>query len=586
MILKYDVGETPKFLEDVAPPIVCPEGTASIDPNAGRVMRLASAAMIKVSKAFRKITGTKAAYAIDLGVGGRLDVGDDFSFFSLGMPSSWEAAAGQGQTAVINQSLPVDRTVRAVALHHHGADPLYVSTLNVTCTIIGASGSLVIGASQVNSAAATNNGDGTYTCPHWKMPGTPGANTLRITSNKHDAEFLFPGETGYTSISGSFDFTSTSVAPAGVINSVNLATTTLIIGGASVNYTANLTNPGPGFSLATLQGELRQGTTARGAGGSNVLCGAGSGVFPPGACAHNFSTLASNTAGGTGTLVPGAATLHFELKYFDGVTSTLLDSEDVPVTLSAGSRTIDELDLSTTSLYIEGAAGSYDATILNTGAAIPGVATQDGVLLQGYIEQQGGETSRAAGGTLVTCASPIGTLPNGTCNTSFSFSATNTAAGSGTLVPGPANFVLELREFHGAVNTLLDRVVRPITLVALPNPILAFTHSETSGGFDRYFFTVTNRAVYSSAMFNESPLLPPCGANTSASRTWVDFHKTNGDYIYGFCALGSPDDMDGIWFAVPAGTAPSSPVYITMTDRRLNIIYTSNQVAVPPVGHF
>ncbi len=122
---------------------------------------------------------------------------------------------------------------------------------------------------------------------------------------------------------------------------------------------------------------------------------------------------------------------------------------------------------------------------------------------------------------------------------------------------------------------------------AIPNPILVFDHKNTSTDafgtlFDYYNFTVANYLAYPAAMFAASPALPPCGLNTSASRTWVDFHRaSDNSYIYGFCALGQPSDLNGIWFAVPAGTAPPPNVYIIMTDRLTSTTYTSNVVAVP-----
>ena len=115
----------------------------------------------------------------------------------------------------------------------------------------------------------------------------------------------------------------------------------------------------------------------------------------------------------------------------------------------------------------------------------------------------------------------------------------------------------------------------------LPNPILYLTGNEyytTAGGsFVRYRYDVFNKQAYPASMFAPAPALPPCGANTNSSRTWVDFFngRTN-QRIYGFCALGSPNDLGSIWFALPEGQIPPSYVYIKMTDRQTNTVYQSN----------
>jgi hypothetical protein len=115
----------------------------------------------------------------------------------------------------------------------------------------------------------------------------------------------------------------------------------------------------------------------------------------------------------------------------------------------------------------------------------------------------------------------------------------------------------------------------------LPNPILYLTSTApyTANGtnFIRYRFDVFNKDAYPAAMFAAAPNLPPCGNNTNSSRTWVDFYngRTNAR-IYGFCALGSPQDLSQIWFALPEGSVPPSYVYIELNDRQTNTKYRSN----------
>ena len=116
---------------------------------------------------------------------------------------------------------------------------------------------------------------------------------------------------------------------------------------------------------------------------------------------------------------------------------------------------------------------------------------------------------------------------------------------------------------------------------ALPNPILYMTGSEVyqAGGktWVRHRYDVFNKDSYPAAMFAAAPSLPPCGTNTNASRSWVDFFdgRTNRR-IYGFCALNSPQSLGSIWFATEEGTIPPSYVYIVINDRQTNTQYKSN----------
>jgi hypothetical protein len=75
----------------------------------------------------------------------------------------------------------------------------------------------------------------------------------------------------------------------------------------------------------------------------------------------------------------------------------------------------------------------------------------------------------------------------------------------------------------------------------LPNPVLYLMGTETyhTGGKDfiRYRYDVLNKDSYPAALFAASPALPPCGANTKSSRTWVGFFDERGKRLYGFCAL-------------------------------------------------
>jgi hypothetical protein len=114
----------------------------------------------------------------------------------------------------------------------------------------------------------------------------------------------------------------------------------------------------------------------------------------------------------------------------------------------------------------------------------------------------------------------------------------------------------------------------------LPNPVLYFTGTELfqQGGkqFVRYKYDVFNKDQYPADMFAAAPNLPPCGANTKSSRTWVDFFDSRGKRLYGFCALLKPTDLNQIWFALEQDVIPPSYVYIEMNDRQTNTKYKSN----------
>lgn len=119
-----------------------------------------------------------------------------------------------------------------------------------------------------------------------------------------------------------------------------------------------------------------------------------------------------------------------------------------------------------------------------------------------------------------------------------------------------------------------------VPLPPLPNPVLFFVGQEpyeaNGKQWIRYKFMVYNFDAYPNELFAASPALPPCGRNTKASRTWVDIFDQNGRRINGFCAFGSPNDLNKIWFALEVDKIPPSWVYIEMNDRQTSTRYKSN----------
>jgi hypothetical protein len=112
--------------------------------------------------------------------------------------------------------------------------------------------------------------------------------------------------------------------------------------------------------------------------------------------------------------------------------------------------------------------------------------------------------------------------------------------------------------------------------IPFPKPKIAFVNRTLDGEWVRYRFTVTNRASYSNLLFAASPQLPPCGNNTSASRTWLDIFDSTGKRLYGYCALTANADMASLSFAVKFGQPQPKGFFITLNDRRCNRVVKSN----------
>lgn len=116
--------------------------------------------------------------------------------------------------------------------------------------------------------------------------------------------------------------------------------------------------------------------------------------------------------------------------------------------------------------------------------------------------------------------------------------------------------------------------------VMIPNPVLVLSGQELYTAnrkqWVRYNYFVENFDAFPEELFAAAPSLPPCGANTKASRTWVDFYDSTGKRLNGFCALGKPNDLNKIWFALEEGVIPPSYVYIELNDRQTNTKYKSN----------
>ena len=135
--------------------------------------------------------------------------------------------------------------------------------------------------------------------------------------------------------------------------------------------------------------------------------------------------------------------------------------------------------------------------------------------------------------------------------------------------------------FSAAMVSALAATPQAASAQPVENPVLYLTgieyYTTASGNFVRYRYDVLNKDSYPAAMFAAAPDLPPCGRNTNSSRTWVDFFNARTNQrLYGFCALGSPENLGRIWFATPEGDVPPSYIYIELIDRQTNTRYRSN----------
>jgi hypothetical protein len=228
------------------------------------------------------------------------------------------------------------------------------------------------------------------------------------------------------------------------ITDMSLSSKTLVLGGPLVGYTATVVSSLARFDGLSVHAYIVQQNVRHDVGVQTLPCG-------PGTTSCTF-TGAFTASGGSG-LLPGAAI--FELQLIDAQ-GALLSTRDVGMTL-VSTQTISALNLSSDSLVLGGPLTSYKATIQNPDSTLSGVG------IQGWVVQTGANVARrAAGGAAVQCGSATGVLPTGTCTLSSVLVASNSTAGTGTLVLGAAIFELDL-----VVNgTVLAQRTVPVVLTS------------------------------------------------------------------------------------------------------------------------
>ena len=399
---------------------------------------------------------------------------------SLALTSTTLAIDGPGTTYTVTMNNPAS-SLQGVLIQGYmvqGATRRAAGGASLTCG--GSVGVMTPGVCTMTfgtSAANQNGGSGTL------VPG-PATFELNLIQNT-GTEVLFDTKT----------VAVTLVSSTPSITSISLLSPSFRIDGPSVGYTVQIQNPGfPLTGVVFLQGEIVQttgaGTAVRGAGGFSVTCGADVGVLPTtgqGVCTMQLTATASNSAGGTGTLVPGLAHFKLTLSRFAGGVTTQFDVESVEVSLTLNSPTITSVNLSSSYLVLGAGFTSYTASFDNPGALISDVVVQTWI-------SQGATTRRALGGRVVNCnGGPDGDLPTGACTVPSDIVAFNSGSGTGTLVLGPATLEVELKQ--GSTGTIFDTKTFPVTLVATTPSIVSIVLSSTSiplPGSRSYDVTVYN----------------------------------------------------------------------------------------------
>lgn len=129
----------------------------------------------------------------------------------------------------------------------------------------------------------------------------------------------------------------------------------------------------------------------------------------------------------------------------------------------------------------------------------------------------------------------------------------------------------------------LERLVRDNCNAPVPSPVITLGTKDASG---RQSIPVSNWSSIPTGLFRRAPELPPCGENASSSRTWVDVvNADTNQVLYGFCALGSNQDLKDLWFMPPT---PNGRVCIVLKDRacgkqyRSNVLVYGECAVVPP----
>ena len=192
------------------------------------------------------------------------------------------------------------------------------------------------------------------------------------------------------------------------------------------------------------------------------------------------------------------------------------------------------VNLSASSLVIDGARVSYTVTVENKGTSVSDVA------LQGAIVQ--GSVSQPAGGFAASCPpNPTGVVPKGSCQMTFTAGASN-ANGGGTLVPGAASFVLTMSSGAGSAATVADQQSVPVTLTAgtlgITNLAMSATTLAIGGAGVPYDVTIFNPNSQLSSVFIQGEIIQNGNvAGAAGSNLLCPPTSANGVLPTGTCTM-------------------------------------------------
>jgi hypothetical protein len=271
------------------------------------------------------------------------------------------------------------------------------------------------------------------------------------------------------------------------ITSVVATPQNFAINGPSTTVTVVLNNStGAPVSGLRLAETLMQDPTQRAAGGAPLSCGSGDGVLPTGDCTMTLPASASNSATGSGMLTANLAFLNVDLVQSTGSGDLTLDTKSYAVgLLPPPTPTITAVTLGSPYVVLNGGSASYSVSLGNQN-----INSFSNTILELAIVQ-GGNAPVNVGGGSVSCGAGTGVVPTGTCNTSGTFSASNSGT---TLVAGSATLQVKLIQFSESFPTFDTKTV-PITIVPNTPSIVSLQLQSTTitiGSFTNYTVTVYN----------------------------------------------------------------------------------------------
>lgn len=318
---------------------------------------------------------------------------------------------------------------------------------------------------------------------------------------------------------GSFTTTRTvgvNLVP-GSFNGGGLGSPALSLSGALRHVTVGLQNTGSQtISSLSYQATVIQGSAQRSTGAMSMACGtAGWGNLPPGWCSQTIYLSLSNTNSGSGTLVPGPATLQVSL--LQG--TTVLSTNSSAITVADVHFT--SITTSPDPVRLGGGAQPFTVTVSNAGGTLPNATYLGGSVRQGTVLQQ------LSVNATINCGAGPNVLPAGTCAISGTYHADTIQFGP-HLAQGPATLYFTLLGDGGV--SMLDSANVAIGLVGLPTigtvtpasaatigapgPIVNYTGTINNPGPSVANATVTVRIIQgaSNREANSGPASVECGA--------------------------------------------------------------------------